>query len=339
MRLAQTFCPSLQGRGSSGGWRPSRVDPGEDARCGKQEARAEALAPTPNPSLKSGRGVLSVLFAALLTLLATASHAQTFPKFSGFVVDAANVLSPGTEAELAAKLDALQRDTKRQFVVATVPDTQGYPLADYGYRLGRTWGAGLRDVDNGAILFVAPGNHTGQRGPRLEVGTGLEPVLTDAFASVMINREMMPKLREANDVDGAIRAGADAVVAQLRASPEEAQAKLDAAIADYGRTQQRIPAGGSGGGSAFPLIFWVLIFLFVILPLLRRGRGRGRRFGGGGFPVILWGPGFGGGGGGFSSGGGFGGGGFGGGGGGWGGGGFTGGGGGGFSGGGASGSW
>ena len=276
----------------------------------------------------------------LLLALAAPAQAQQFPKFTGFVVDDANVLPPATEAELTAKLEALQRDTKRQLVVATIADVQGYPLEDYGYRLGRAWGVGLENVDNGAILFIAPNNPPGQRGPRIEVGTGLEPILTDALASVIINRDMMPRLKE-GDIPGAMLAGTDAIVAQLRASPEEAQAKLDAAIAEFDRTHRRAAASGGGSGFPFSLLFWGFIFFFVILPMLggrRRGRRYRRRGDGGMLPIVLWSiasemgrssgrssGGFGG----WSGGGG----------GGWGGGGFSGGGGGGFSGGGASGSW
>lgn len=281
--------------------------------------------------------------ALLLMLGAAPAAGQTFPNFSGFVVDEANVLPPAVEAELTAKLDALQRDTKRQFVVATIADPQNYELADYGYRLGRAWNVGLGDVYNGAILFIAPNNPPGQRGPRLEVSKGLEPILTDAFASIVIYRDMMPRLTS-GDVPGAMVAGTEAVIAQLRASPEEAQARLDAAVKEFDRTRQdRTGRGQRGDGIPFALIFWGLIFLFVVLPMLRRGGGRGRRHRGGesGFgsvaPIILWdlanaasrssrGVG------GWSGGAG---------GGGWGGGGFSGGGGGGsgFSGGGASGSW
>lgn len=290
---------------------------------------------------------LSLLAAPALLLVAAPAGAQTFPRFTGFVVDDANVLSPAVEADLTAKLGALQRDTKRQFVVATIADMQGYPLEDYGYRLLRSWGVGLKGVNNGAILFVAPNNPAGQRGPRLEVGSGLEPVLTDAFGSVMINRDMMPRLK-AGKVEEAMTAGADTVIAQLRASPEEAQARLDSAVAEFDRTHRTSPSRGrESGGIPFSLIFWGIVFAFVILPMLRGG-GRGRRFrrGGGLGNVLLWtvanevsrgsrrgggwgGGGFGGwsGGGGSSSGGGWGGGGFSGGGGGWGGGG------------GASGSW
>jgi uncharacterized protein len=272
---------------------------------------------------------LIVLLLLALIALCTPAHAQSFPKFTGFVVDDANVLPPATEAQLTAKLDALQRETKRQLIVATIGDLQGYPLDEYGYRLGRAWGVGLKDANNGAILFLAPNNPRGQRGPRVEVGYGLEPVLTDALSSVIINQQMMPRL-QAGDIPGAMAAGTDAIVAQLRASPEEAQAKVDAAIAEFDRTHRR---SQEGGGFPITLVFWLIVLLFVVLPMFRGGR-RGRRHRRrGGFPVVIWGPGFGGGGGGGF--GGFGGGG----GGGWGGGGFSGGGGGSFGGGGASGGW
>jgi uncharacterized protein len=286
------------------------------------------------------RPVLLALIALCLAALWPAGvAAQTFPPFTGLVVDAADQLPPAVEADLTAKLQALQRDTNRQLVVATIPDLQGYPLSDYGYRLGRAWGVGLKDTNNGVILFIAPNEATGQRGPRIEVGYGLEPVLTDALSSVIINTRMMPLLRQ-NDVPGAMIAGADALIAQLRASPDEAKARTDAAVAEFDRSRRRAPAGSSSGGG-FPtsLIFWFIILAFVVLPMLRgRSRGRAYRGGGGsGLPIVLWSIaneiGRGSGGGGWSSGGG------GGSGGGWGGGGFTGGGGGSFGGGGASGSW
>ena len=286
---------------------------------------------------------LCLAFALLLLGAAAPAAAQTFPKFTGFVVDDANVLSPEIEASLTAKLDALQKETNRQLVVATIADTQGYPLPDYGYRLGRAWGVGLKDANNGVILFVAPNNPAGQRGPRIEVGAGLEPILTDALSSVIINEQMMPRLR-AGEVPQAIEAGTDAIVAQLRAAPEEAQAKVDAAVKQFDSTQRG--SRKRGGGIPFSLIFWGMILLFVGLSFARRGKGRkyrgdddDDRGGSGALPIILWtianeisrGA--------SSGGGGWGGGDGGGGGGGWGGGGFSGGGGGSFGGGGASGSW
>lgn len=280
---------------------------------------------------------MRLLLALLLVLAGGTARAQTFPKFTGFVVDAANVLPPATEAALTAKLDALQKDTHRQLVVATIPDLQGYSLEDYGYRLGRDWGVGLRDANNGAILFVAPNEPAGHRGPRIEVGYGLEPVLTDAVASVVINSAMMPRLRS-GDVPGAMTAGTDRLIEQLRASPDEAKARTDAAVTEFDRTHRRARQGG--GGVPIALIFWLVVLAFVVLPMLRRG-GRGRRYrgGGGNLPIVLWSiaNGIGQSGGGSSGRSGWGGGSSGG--GGWGGGGFSGGGGGSFGGGGASGGW
>ncbi|MFS0773352.1 TPM domain-containing protein [Sphingomonas sp. 1P08PE] len=282
----------------------------------------------------------------LLAATGTTAGAQTFPKFTGLVVDAADVLPPAEEAGLTAKLEALQKNQKRQLVVVTVPDTQGFPLEDYGYRLGRAWGVGLSDVDNGAILLVAPGNPAGQRGPRIEVGRGLEPVLTDALSSVIINQRMMPLIR-AGQVPQAIVAGTDAIIEQLAANPDEAKTRTDTAAAQFDRTHRRSSSGDKGG---FPLglIFFGMVAAFVLLSFARHRGGRGQRYRGGGggdssgvLPIVLRGianeigrsrgggglGGWGGGGGGGGSDGS------------WGGGGFTGGGGGDFGGGGASGDW
>lgn len=221
------------------------------------------------------RRILFCLWISLWTVCAWPAAAQTFPKFTGLVVDNANVLPADTRADLTQKLQALQRDTKRQFVVATIGDLQGYPLEEYGYKLLRAWGVGLKGVDNGAILFIAPNNPAGQRGPRLEVGYGLEPILTDAISSAIIRQQMMPKLQD-GDVPGAMTAGADAVIAQLRLSPEEAQARVDAAAAafDRGRRQR---SSGSDGGEAIGIVFFIgvglLIFGVIAVSSRRRRAG------------------------------------------------------------------
>jgi uncharacterized protein len=285
---------------------------------------------------------LLLMLAALLAW--TPAAAQRFPAFGGLVVDEADVLTPAQEQALTAKLQALQRDTGRQLVVASISDVQGYPLEDYGYRLGRAWGVGLKDVDTGAILFLAPNNPPGRRGPRLEVGRGLEPVLTDAWSGRLMRETMVPRLK-AGDVPGALEAGTDAIVAQLRRSPDEAKARTDAAVREFDRSRAR----QGGDGFPFAIMFWAIVLgamLFALAVGRRRKGPWGRRYrASNDWSVVLWSVaneigreasrsrgsgggwgGFGGGGGGGSSGG-------------WMGGGFTGGGGGSFGGGGATGNW
>lgn len=279
------------------------------------------------------RAIMLALIALATALIAMPAVAQTFPKFTGFVVDDAGVLPPQVQADLTQKLEALQRDTKRQVIVVTVKDLQGYPIEDYSNKLFRAWGVGLKDVNNGALFVIAPND----RKLRIEAGYGLEPFLTDALSSVIINNDVVPRFK-AGDMPGGVVAGTDAIITQLRASPEEAKARLDAAVKQFDQTHHAQRSGGHG--IPIGLIFWGMVMLFVLLSFVRRG-GRGQRYGGdgsGALPIILWsianeitrGGGGGGGWGGGDSGGG---------GGGWGGGGFGGGGGGSSGGGGASGGW
>jgi uncharacterized protein len=264
--------------------------------------------------------VKALLLGLLLALVAGPAAAQDFPALSGRVVDAANIIPDADEAALTGKLAALQQASSRQLVVATVPDLQGYPIEDYGYQLGRKWGIGQKGANNGIILLVAPN----ERKVRIEVGYGLEPIMTDALSGDIISGQILPAFKR-GDYPGGINAGADAIIAQLQAPPEQAEQKALAAQEARGRR-----GASSESGSFIPLIFWGVVFVFVVIPLIGRGR-RGRRHRRRG--VWLWGPGLGGGGwgGGSSGGGGFGS--FGG-----GGGGFSGGGGS-FGGGGASGGW
>jgi uncharacterized protein len=281
------------------------------------------------------RHLLTLAFAVLLG--SGTATAQTLPKFTGFVVDAANVIPPEQEAALTKRLDDLQKATGNQFVVATVSDLEGYPIEDYGNRLIRSWGVGLKDANNGAILLVAPND----RKVRIEVGYGLEPVLTDAFSSVVINQQILPRFK-AGDMAGGIVAGADAVADQLALPDAEARAKVTAAAAEYDKTHRRSSPGG--GGVPIGLIFFGIVLAAIVIPMLSRKVG-GRRYtggssggGSGALPIVLWSiadamtRGGGGGGGSWGGGGDSGGG-------GWGGGGFGGGGGGSGGGGGASGSW
>ncbi len=255
----------------------------------------------------------SLIATALFFLgFATLAHAApTFPALSGRVVDDAHVLSPQTVAALTQRLADLEQRTTRQLVVVTLPSLQGYEIEDYGYQLGRAWGIGQRGANNGVLLIVAPNEHK----VRIEVGYGLEDVLTDALSSVILQQIVLPKFRN-GDVEGGIVDGTNALIAQLSLSPEQAAASLAAAK----QHTQSEPSNAWIGILIFALFMFVLFR--ALSGAIGYNRGRARYWGGG-----YWGGGWGGGGwsGGGSSGGSLGGG-------------FSGGGGG-FGGGGASGSW
>src|SRR5690606_33156206 len=61
------------------------------------------------------------------------------------------------------------------------------------------WGLGTANNDNGVLLLVA----IDDRKMRIEVGQGLEGVLTDALCSQIIRNEMTPKFRQ-QDYNGGV---------------------------------------------------------------------------------------------------------------------------------------
>src|SRR6202451_3210038 len=156
------------------------------------------------------------LFAALIAFLClalplqTAEAAPTFPALSGRVGDDAHVLSDQTRADLDQKLAALEAKTSRQLVVVTLPSLQGYEISDYSYQLGRAWGIGQAKLNNGVLFIIAPNEHK----VRIEVGYGLEPILTDALSEIILQSKVLPRFRD-GDMEGGIVAGADALIEQL----------------------------------------------------------------------------------------------------------------------------
>ncbi|WP_293362237.1 TPM domain-containing protein [Phenylobacterium sp.] len=250
------------------------------------------------------------LLVALIFLPTVALAAPKFPPLTGRVVDNAEILSPAAEAKLTAELAALERQTGHQLVVATLPTLQGYEIEDYGYQLLRTWGIGRKGEDDGAILIVAPN----EKKVRIEVGYGLEPVLTDALSSLIIHRAILPAFREGRYEDGVV-AGAEQIVRQIGLPADQAQA----AVAEAEAQKAAATDGGSDVSFVLPIVF-IFIVLWLLSGVLRMFGVR-RRFGGSGLwwllPMILdgasrrgggWSGGGFGGGGGFSGGGGSGGG-------------------------------
>src|ERR1700761_2146560 len=217
---------------------------------------------------------LAAIFA-LLCFILPATAAPNFPALTGRVVDGANILSEQTKEDLTGKLAALEQKTSRQLVVVTIPSLQGYEISDYGYQLGRSWGIGQAKLNNGILLIVAPTEHK----VRIEVGYGLEPIVTDALSSVIIQTQVLPKFRS-GDFNGGVEAGVDALIQQLSLDTSEAEKRAAAA------EQQ-----GQGQDQGSPLIaLIVIIFIFIalsrvfggwwLLPFLLGGGGRGGGFGG-----------------------------------------------------------
>ena len=223
-----------------------------------------------------------LLLLAALALIAGPAAAQTFPKLTGRVVDEAHLLSPEQAAALDAKLAALEQQSQRQMVIATIPSLEGYDIEDYGYRLGRAWGIGDKQRNDGLLLIVAPND----RQVSIEVGYGLEGIVSDAVASEIRRNEIVPHFK-AGDYAGGIIAATDKLVTQLQLPEDEA--RKVAANAEQRQRKAKEPRFDFG-----TVVFLVIFFLFFVLPFLRALRGGGRRYGAPGvmiFPTGGWGSG------------------------------------------------
>lgn len=262
-----------------------------------------------------------VLFLSLvLALSLTAQRVLPKPNPPKLVNDEAHLLTPDQVASLEAKLVAYDDSTSNQIVIVTVPTLNGLDPNDYATELGRSWGVGGSEYNNGVVVLVSTGQGSESEGRKVYIsaGYGLEGALPDITLKQIIENEMVPNLKAGNYY----RAMDEATSALIRAAAGEYKAP-----AGYNKrgNQKGIPAG---------LIFFIIILVIVIMS--RRGGGggggmmsrRGFRGWNNGPPIIFFpgGSGGGGGGGGGWSGGG-------------GGGGFGGFGGGSFGGGGAGGSW
>jgi uncharacterized protein len=227
------------------------------------------------------------------------------------VVDLTGTLAPDQRDALEAKLVAYDDTTSNQIAVVIIPTTGDYDISEVAYMLGRKWGVGNKEFNNGIVLLVAKND----RKVFIATGYGLEGAIPDITAKRIIENEVLPNFR-GNDYYRGIDFGVDALI--LAAAGEYA---APAGYANRGRK-------GTGGN----LLGMIIIFMIILFILSRINRG-----GGGAFmsrrgyrnwsgPSTMWFPPSGGGGGSGWGGGG-------------GGGGFGGFGGGGFGGGGAGGSW
>lgn len=201
---------------------------------------------------RGGARHLLLAVAALLLLAVGAVGARAQPKFpalTGRIVDTANLLPADVRARLATELAELEGKSTDQLVVVTVPSLQGYAIEDYGYQLGRHWGIGQAGKDNGVLLIVAPN----ERKVRIEVGRGLEPVVTDLMSKIIIENAILPEFRRGNFSVG-IRAG----VRDIK----------DTLLGDAEAVKERARGLGEGDGpdwiGLLMIAFWIAIVLYIL---------------------------------------------------------------------------
>jgi uncharacterized protein len=250
---------------------------------------------------------LITLFTCFLGFLwignpAYAQEMPARPDPARLVNDFTNTLTPAQQEALEKKLVAIDDSTSTQIAVVIIKSLNGYDVADYNVKLGRAWGVGGKENNNGVVLLIVKED----RKINIATGYGLEGALPDVTCKHIIDERIVPNFK-ADDYYQGIDEGTDAIIKAVKGEYKVPRKKNKKRSNDW---------------------IGVLAFVIILLSLFSGGRGGGsytsrrgvRRFGS---PFIFFPTGGGGRGGGWSGGGG----------------GFGGFGGGSFGGGGASGSW
>jgi uncharacterized protein len=199
----------------------------------------------------------STVVALLVALLSPASAcAADVPYLTGRVVDNAQILSPDARARLATVLKAHEEATSNQIVVLTVQTIQPEGIEEYAVDVFNNWKLGEKGHNNGVLVVVVPQD----RKMRIEVGYGLEPVLTDAMASAIIRDVMTPAFKRA-DYDAGVQDGIAAIIARLEGK------SIATAVPEAARQSVRSRNGFQRADMPWPQRILLSLFVFTIIGL------------------------------------------------------------------------
>ncbi len=152
------------------------------------------------------KSVLTTIFFTLLIFSASAQ--RSVPAHEGkWVHDEAGILSPQVEAQLETILKAHRDSTSTQIAVYLISSLDGDDIDSYALRVSEAWKLGQEKKDNGVLFLVA----MDEKQMVIEVGYGLEGVLTDALSSRINRNEVAPYFRQGN-YEAGIQAGVMAII-------------------------------------------------------------------------------------------------------------------------------
>jgi len=224
------------------------------------------------------RGALSVLGLLLAggLVLAAVQAAGIPPAPDRWATDLAGFISSGTRADIDSRLAAFERETGHQVLLYIARTTGDIPLEDFAARAFAAWKVGRKGLEDGLILFI----FADDRKIRIEVGYGLEAVVTDSIAGRIIDNILVAGIRK-GDTDAAVR---DAVVSLLETISGKPAPGENPPARKRGASEGDVPPIFIIIGAIIFLILFITnprLALWLLYSLLSGGGGRGG--GGGGF--------------------------------------------------------
>lgn len=141
----------------------------------------------------------------LLCFFVCSNFVFAIPEFRGFVNDYEEIIE--NVDELEQKISNFEKETSIEIAVLTTSNFEDTYIEDYAVQVFEKWGIGKADGDNGVLLVVSKE----QREMRIEVGYGLEPIITDSIAGRIRDQAILPSFREENYTKG-VNDGVDMII-------------------------------------------------------------------------------------------------------------------------------
>lgn len=214
--------------------------------------------------------LLALLFLWLAIGVCFSARAEiAVPALTGHVIDQTATLSSAEVSQLEQMLRDFEAKKGSQVAVLIVPTTEPEAIEQYSIRVAEAWKLGRQKVDDGAILLIAKND----RALRIEVGYGLEGVLTDIASKRIISEIITPHFKQ-GDFNAGITAGVQQMMRVIDGEPLPAPTQKNA-------------NGAKDGSSFFPII---ILVAFVVGGTLRAilGKFLGALATGGIIGIIVW---------------------------------------------------
>lgn len=195
------------------------------------------------------------IFLAFATILFADIKEHLVQANGEYVIDKAGILSQNTKSAINALLLNLDKNSTNQVVVMTINSLQGYDIEEFANEQARYLGAGQKAYNNGVLLLVA----MDERRVRIEVGYGLEGVLTDMVCKKIIDYRILPHFRNKAYENGVISG-----VLSILDVIESGDIKFD-------------PINSNGDPSNIDFIIFLIFFIIILIAMTRAKSGSNAR--------------------------------------------------------------
>lgn len=208
---------------------------------------------------------IAVIFLSFTFCLCGCAEDEGYPSPTDYfyVNDFANVIDDSEEANMVSKAAALAEATTAQVVAVTVNNLGGEEISSYALELGREWGVGSEETDNGIVILLS----VEDREVYIAVGYGLEGALPDSKTGRIIDVYGLEYFKADNFSTGIISVF-DALINEVYL---EYGLEAESGYVSIENVVTNDSLEDSGGEVA---VSWVaLIIILLVLSLLSRRRG------------------------------------------------------------------